>query len=124
MDSLPNVTFVRGDFLQQNTIDKIQIELNNQKANVILSDMAHSTCGIKKIDHLKIMNIAESVVGFSQTFLKPNGSLVIKIFHGESEQKFIKDLKKMFSEVHWFKPMSSRKESTEIYIVCKQYILR
>jgi 23S rRNA (uridine2552-2'-O)-methyltransferase len=122
MDPLPNVEFLSGDFSDENTIQKIKSLLGREKTNAILSDMAPKTCGIKKVDHIRIMSLAEEVFEFSKMFLEKGGALVIKMFHGGTEKNLLNDLKTCFKNVYHFKPNSSRKESVEVYIVASNFL--
>lgn len=117
MEPISNVDFFMGDFLEENTINTLKQQLNDQKANVILSDMAPKTCGIKKIDHIRIMNLIEEVFEFSKMFLADGGTMVVKVFQGGTETSLLLELKKFFNKVTHFKPESSRKESVEMYLI-------
>lgn len=116
-EPIPNVDFIKGDFLEESVIEKIKSLLNGQKADVIMSDMAPNTCGIKKVDHLRITNLIEEVFNFSKTVLKPEGNLVLKTFQGGASNQVFAEINKAFKKVTYFKPNSSRKESPEIYLI-------
>ena len=117
MDPLPNVEFIKGDFLDQENISKINTLLNGKKADIIMSDMAPSTCGIQKVDHIRIMNLIEEVFEFCKESLEIGGTMVVKVFQGGAEQNFLKELKTYFQKIQHFKPKSSRKESPETYLI-------
>ena len=117
-----NNFFIKSDFINNNIVSNIQ-KIHKKKFNLILSDMSPNTTGHKHTDHLKIINIAQEVLKFSKSNLSNNGSMIIKIFHGSDEKLFVKELKKNFLIVDFFKPNASRKESSEIYIVCLKYKL-
>ena len=121
MNPLPNVEFIQGDFLDENCINIINEKLNNSKIDVILSDMAPNTCGIQKVDHLRIMNILEHVYEFAKITLNNGGTLVAKVFQGGAFNEINNKIKKDFKQVFNFKPKSSRKKSTELYIICKGF---
>ena len=118
IDQLNNVDFICGNFLEQNNIDKIITMLDGKLADVIMSDMSPSTCGIQKIDHIRIMALIEEVFEFCKTVLSDNGVMISKVFQGGAEVEFLKCVKKSFERVYHFKPKSSRKESSEMYLVC------
>ena len=118
---IPNVDFIKGDFLEEANIEKIKHLLKDQKADVIMSDMAPNTCGIKKVDHLRIMNLIEEVFNFCKIVLKPGGNLVFKTFQGGTSGELFSDIKKSFKKVTYFKPNSSRKESPEMYLIAIGY---
>ena len=118
MDMLDNVEFICGDFTNQSVVDKL---LNIARVDVVLSDMAPNTCGIKSADHLRIMELARQAFDFAQMVLTDGGNFVTKIFQGVEETDFVKTLKPRFKTVKYCKPSASRKESVEIYIVAKGF---
>ena len=121
MPPLSNVEFIKGDFTDDLVIQKINQHLQNQKVDVILSDMAPNTCGIKQVDHLRIIGLLETVYDFSKLSLKLGGTLVVKVFQGGAFGKLLTNIKKHFTIVNHFKPLSSRKESCELYLIAKDY---
>lgn len=120
MDSILNVTFVQGDFTEHKVADDLLNMCGNQ-IDVVLSDIAPSTCGIAKIDHLRIMMLLEEVFNFCKVCLKPGGVLVAKVFRGGAEQGLLHELKKVFKKISHFKPESSRQESSEIYLIALDF---
>lgn len=126
MPSLPNVNFVCGDFLEQQSLDKITFLMDGKLANVVMSDMAPNTCGIQKIDHIRIMVLLEEVFLFCKLALNESGVMIAKVFQGGATAEFLNEVKKLFQRVYHFKPKSSRKKSTELYLVCigfKRYLV-
>ncbi|MDB9760376.1 RlmE family RNA methyltransferase [Pelagibacteraceae bacterium] len=117
MDKLKNVFFLNNDFEKEKTHDKIY-KIFNEKIDVIISDMAENTTGNKTIDSIRTNNLAADVVNFSSKMLTNKGTMVCKLFMGEDFLE-VKDLaKKIFKNVDFYKPQSSRSESKETYIVC------
>ena len=121
MDPIPNVDFIKGDFTDELNMKKLEELLPDKKADVVMSDMAPNTCGIKKVDHLRIMGLLEIVYDFCKNILNPGGTMIAKVFRGGAENEFLNELKKHFSKIIHFKPNSSRKESPEIYIIAMGY---
>jgi 23S rRNA (uridine2552-2'-O)-methyltransferase len=121
MDSIDCVHFIEGNFLHESCVLEIKKANNFRKIDVIMSDMAPSTCGIKKIDHLRILELARSVFDFSLYNLEAGGSMIIKIFQGGTEAKLLSEIKKRFKIVRHFKPESSRKSSSEMYLVATNF---
>ncbi|MDR1475990.1 MAG: RlmE family RNA methyltransferase [Holosporales bacterium] len=119
---IPNVQFIQGDFLNQSTLNLIKDAIGESEINVILSDMCPNTCGIKKIDHLRIINIFEEVTYFAKNHLKTGGSLVVKVFQGGAEKNTLTDIKMHFRKISHFKPKSSRKQSPELYLIATGFI--
>jgi len=116
-----NFVQITGDFTKKDVIDKIEIELG-WSADVILSDAAPKLTGIKDIDQLKSIDIAENVLKISDSILKIGGNMVVKIFQGEGFEEYLKKVKKEFKIVKTTKPPSSKKGSMEMYLIAmKKY---
>ncbi|HAW33347.1 MAG TPA: 23S rRNA methyltransferase [Alphaproteobacteria bacterium] len=105
------------DFLDDRAPDVLKEMLGGRKADVVLSDMAPNTTGMKDIDHLRIMGLLETAYAFACEILNPNGVFVAKIFQGGTEQNLLNEKKKKFKVVKHAKPPASRKESSEFYVV-------
>lgn len=90
--------------------------------DVVLSDMAPNTCGIKSVDQERSMELCRMAASTAQRMLKKNGKLLLKIFHGPELKQFTNELKKLFKNVQLVKPDSSRSDSSEIFILCTEYI--
>jgi 23S rRNA (uridine2552-2'-O)-methyltransferase len=112
--------FIRGDFTDENIHLKI-IEKLDGKANAIISDASPSLSGIKNIDHLRSMDLAESVTEIAYKILAKNGNLLIKVFQGEEFKDLIDKIRKKFKVLKTTKPSSSRKKSSEMYIIGLKY---
>ena len=118
MKLIDNTIQIIGDF----TNSKIQNQIKNQlnkKAEVIMSDMAVNTTGIKNLDSIQTGELCKEAMLFSSDIVSPNGFFISKIFMGNSFNEIVALGKKIFKEVRVFKPLSSRKESKESFIVCK-----
>ncbi|MBM3610002.1 MAG: RlmE family RNA methyltransferase [Alphaproteobacteria bacterium] len=120
MDPIQGTTLILGDFTEEETVNSIKTLLNGP-VDLVLSDMAPSTTGHKKTDHLRIIGLIESAFFFAQEVLKEDGCFVAKVFQGGAESSFLKVLKKSFGSVKHFKPNSSRKESSELYLVAQNF---
>ncbi|MBO4519724.1 MAG: RlmE family RNA methyltransferase [Alphaproteobacteria bacterium] len=105
------------DFLDDSAPDVLKEMLGGHKADVVLSDMAPNTTGMKDIDHLRIMGLLETAYAFACEILNPGGAFVAKIFQGGTEQNLLNEMKKRFKVVKHAKPPASRKESSEFYVV-------
>ena len=105
------------DFLDDSAPDVLKEMLGGHKADVVLSDMAPNTTGMKDIDHLRIMGLLETAYAFACEILNPDGVFVAKIFQGGTEQNLLNEMKKRFKVVKHAKPPASRKESSEFYVV-------
>ena len=89
------------------------------KADVVLSDMAANTTGIKNIDSIYISELCKEAMLFSKEMLNYNGKFVSKIFMGSTFNEIVTNAKLIFKDVKVFKPKSSRKDSKENFIICK-----
>lgn len=117
IDPMPGVLFLQSDFTDNKTHQWIKDQLNGGLVDVVLSDMAANTTGHKATDHLRIMNLCEDTYHFAIESLKPGGHFITKIFRGGTEAALLQEIKKHFKKVKHFKPSSSRKESSEFYLV-------
>lgn len=105
------------DFLDDSAPDVLKEMLGGHKADVVLSDMAPNTTGMKDIDHLRIMGLLETAYAFACEILNPDGAFIAKIFQGGTEQNLLAEMKRNFTSVKHAKPPASRKESSEFYVV-------
>ena len=118
MDPIDGVIFIKSDFLSENLSGKIKSNFK-AKIDLILSDMAENTTGIKNLDSIRTNNLAYEVLNFSLNIIKSDGVVVSKLFMGEDFEKVKVFAKNKFIKVNFFKPNSSRKDSKETYIHCK-----
>ena len=118
MEEIVNTIQIKGDFTEINSQEKIK-ELFKSKVDVVVSDMAVNTTGIKDIDAIYTGELAMEAMNFSKEMLVKEGRFVSKIFLGSSFNEIVALGKKIFKEVKVFKPKSSRKESKESFIICK-----
>ena len=118
MEEIDNMIQIKGDFTEIESQDKIK-SFFKSKIDVIVSDMAVNTTGIKDIDAIYTGELAMEAMKFSKDMLVKEGRFVSKIFLGSSFNEIVALGKKIFKEVKVFKPKSSRKESKESFIICK-----
>ncbi len=111
------IAFYKEDFLKFNFTN-----LKN-KFDLVLSDVAPNTTGHQSTDHLRISQLIYEVIDRLEIILKKQGSFIFKIWKGEEEKEIIKMLKKIFDKVEYFKPKSSRQESSEIFIISRGFRL-
>lgn len=116
MEEILGVTFIKKDFYDADAADLIRYSLNGN-ADVVVSDMAANTTGHASTDHIRIIDLCERTLDFALTILKPGGHFVAKIFRGGAEKHILDKAKLNFTTVKHFKPSSSRKESTEFYLI-------
>ena len=118
MEPISNTIQIRGDFTQSETQQKIKSKLND-KVDVVMSDMAVNTTGIKNIDSIQTGELCKDAMIFSKDILSKDGFFISKIFMGASFNEIIDLGKKLFKDNRVFKPKSSRKDSKESFIICK-----
>ena len=118
MEEIENTIQIKGDFTDSDSQEKIK-SLFKSKVDVVVSDMAVNTTGIKDIDAIYTGELAMEAMNFSREMLVKEGRFVSKVFLGSSFNEIVALAKKLFKEVKVFKPKSSRKESKESFIICK-----
>ena len=118
MEKIENTIQIKGDFTETKFQEKIKSYFRS-KVDVVLSDMAVNTTGIKDIDAIYTGELCKEAMLFSKEILVKEGRFVAKIFLGTSFNEIISLGKTIFKEVKVFKPKSSRKESKESFIICK-----
>ena len=119
MEPIGSSIQIHGDFTESKTQEVIKNNLNT-KIDVVLSDMAVNTTGIKNIDSIQTGELCKEAMYFAKEILKENGYFISKIFMGGTFNEIVAEGKKFFKEVKVFKPKSSRKDSKESFIICKK----
>ena len=118
MEEIINTIQIKGDFTEKSTQDKIK-EYLNKKSDVVMSDMAVNTTGIKNIDSIYTGELCKEAMIFSKDVISEKGFFISKIFMGGTFNEIVALGKKIYKEVKVFKPKSSRKDSKESFIICK-----
>ncbi len=118
IDPIDNVFQVKGDFTQISNQELIKNHFNS-KIDVVLSDMAENTTGNKNVDDISAGELCKKAMSFAKEILNKNGIFVSKIFMGSSFKEIISESKSIFKETRVYKPMSSKKDSKESFIICK-----
>ena len=119
MEPIGNTVQIHGDFTEQEIQDEIKKHIND-KVDVVMSDMAVNTTGIKNIDSIQTGELCKEAMLFAKDILEVNGYFVSKIFMGSTFNEIVAEGKKYFKEVKIFKPKSSRKDSKESFIICRK----
>ena len=118
MEKISNTIQIKGDFTEKDTQNHIKSYLN-KKADIVMSDMAVNTTGIKNIDSIQTGELCKEAMIFSKEVISEKGIFISKIFMGSTFNEIVALGKKIFKEVKVFKPKSSRKDSKESFIICK-----
>lgn len=117
MEPIDGVDFILGDFREQEVLDELEQLLAGQKVDLVLSDMAPNLSGIAVADAARIEHLNELALDFAREHLRPDGTLIIKTFHGRGYAQIVEAFKRQFRRVQARKPESSRDRSSETYLI-------
>lgn len=118
LSGLSNVRVYQQSIFDVSDLSQLGVE---GQFNVVLSDMAPSTTGIKSVDQARSLDLVESVFGLLPKFLAPGGNFVIKVFESQDAQNYLKAQKSLFNEFHYLRPKSTRSVSKEFFVIGKQF---
>ncbi len=121
MDQLAQVDFIQGDFQEDAVLEELLQVLNNEPVDLVISDMAPNVTGVKAVDQPKSMYLLELAVDLADQVLKPQGTLLMKVFQGEGFQPLLAELRKRYQKVITRKPDASRARSSEVYLLAKGF---
>ena len=119
MEPIGKSVQIKGDFTEEKTQEEIKNNIKD-KVDVVMSDMAVDTTGIKNIDSIQTGELCKEAMFFAKDLMKENGYFISKIFMGGTFNEIVAEGKKYFKEVKVFKPKSSRKDSKESFIICRK----
>jgi len=117
MDPLENIRFIQGDFTEDEPLAALEAALGGFQADLVLSDMAPNMSGVGAVDQPRAMYLAELALEFVKQRLTPGGSFVVKVFHGEGFDNYVKLTRSIFEKVQVRKPLASRPRSREVYVL-------
>ena len=117
MEPVEGVTFLQGDFREAEMLNRLEAALTGRRADVVVSDMAPNLSGIASADAARIVHLVELAVEFAKNHMKPDGALVVKLFHGGGYDELVKLFKATFRIVKPIKPKASRDKSSETFLV-------
>ncbi|AJQ50456.1 TPA: 23S rRNA (uridine(2552)-2'-O)-methyltransferase RlmE [Pseudomonas putida] len=121
MDSIPDVTFIQGDFTDDAVLQQILAAVGDSHVDLVISDMAPNMSGTPEVDMPRAMFLCELALDLATRVLKPGGDFLIKIFQGEGFDMYLKDVRTKFDKVQMRKPSSSRDRSREQYLLGKGF---
>jgi 23S rRNA (uridine2552-2'-O)-methyltransferase len=121
MDSIPDVTFIQGDFTQDAVLQQILDAVGDSHVDLVISDMAPNMSGTPEVDMPRAMFLCELALDLATRVLKPGGDFLIKIFQGEGFDMYLKDVRTKFDKVQMRKPLSSRDRSREQYLLARGF---
>ncbi|OJV51311.1 MAG: rRNA methyltransferase [Burkholderiales bacterium 68-10] len=117
MEPVEGVTFLQGDFRDDEVLARLTEVVGGQPLDLVVSDMAPNLSGIESSDSARIAHLVELALEFAQNHLKPEGALVVKLFHGSGYSQLVKLFKQHFKLVKPIKPKASRDRSAETFLV-------
>ena len=118
MEKIKNTFQIKGDFSESDSKKQIK-DYFGERVDMVLSDMAANTTGNKNMDSLVTGELCMEAMDFAKEILKIDGKFVAKIFMGSLFNDILLKAKKTFKKVNIYKPPASRKNSKEIFIICK-----
>jgi 23S rRNA (uridine2552-2'-O)-methyltransferase len=121
MAPLPGVRFVQGDFTEQEVYEAILREIGDEKADLVISDMAPNMSGNSSTDQPQAMYLVELALDMASQVLRPGGNFLVKVFQGEGFEEYLKAMRAQFDSVVTRKPDASRARSREVYLLGRQY---
>jgi 23S rRNA (uridine2552-2'-O)-methyltransferase len=117
MDSIPDVTFIQGDFTEDAVLAQILEAVGNTQVDLVISDMAPNMSGLAAVDMPRAMFLSELALDLAGRVLRPGGDFLIKVFQGEGFDVFHKSVRQVFDKVQMRKPLASRDRSREQYLL-------
>lgn len=122
MEPIDGVRFIEGDFREDSVFDQLMETMNNQRADLVISDMAPNISGMGSVDIPRAYYLCELALDLARQVLKPDGGFLVKLFQGEGFDAYNKALKHSFSRVVMRKPRASRPRSREIYALATGFL--
>jgi 23S rRNA (uridine2552-2'-O)-methyltransferase len=119
MEPIEGVQFLLGDFREAEVLAQLELAMQSQQADLVVSDLAPNLSGIDSVDTAQIEHLIELAIEFCQLHLKPEGALVAKVFHGAGYNELLALFKANFKLVKPFKPKASRDRSSETFLIGK-----
>ena len=121
MDAIAGVEFIQGDFREEEPLEQLRELLNGRQVDLVISDMAPNITGTAAVDQPRAMYLCELALAFARESLRPGGGFVVKAFHGEGFEEYVRELRSSFKRVVTRKPKASRPRSREVYLVAGNY---
>lgn len=121
MDSIADVTFIQGDFTEDEVFAQLLDAVGDKQVDLVVSDMAPNMSGVKVADQARAMFLCELALDLAMRVLRPGGDFLIKIFQGDGFDAYLKDIRQNFDKVQMRKPLSSRDRSREQYLLARGF---
>lgn len=117
VESIEGVQFIQGDFNDASVLAELTAALAGRPVDLVLSDMAPNLSGIASSDAARVAHLVELALDFALQHLRPEGALVVKLFHGSGYSQLVELFKRTFRVVRPIKPKASRDRSSETFLV-------
>ncbi|WP_126454600.1 23S rRNA (uridine(2552)-2'-O)-methyltransferase RlmE [Sulfuriflexus mobilis] len=117
MSSLSGVEIIEGDFRDDEVMARLMDTLNNDKVDLVMSDMAPNMSGMSGVDQPRAMYLAELTLDLASKVLREGGDILVKVFQGEGFDDYLRSLRAVFTKVQSRKPKASRPRSREVYLL-------
>lgn len=122
MEPIEGVQFIQGDFREETVLQALEAALklpdgSTRPVDTVLSDMAPNLSGVETVDAARITHLVELALDFAQKHLKPDGALVVKLFHGSGYSELVQRFRQTFLVVKPLKPKASRDKSSETFLI-------
>jgi len=121
MDSIPDVTFIQGDFTEDQVFEEILKAIGDQPVDLVISDMAPNMSGTPAVDQPRAMYLCELALDMATRVLRPGGDFLIKVFHGEGFDDYYRQIREQFDKLLTRKPGASRDRSRETYLLARGF---
>lgn len=119
MDHLGGVTFIQGDFREENVFNQLLEMLQGRRVDVVISDMAPNTSGNSAVDQPRMIYLCDLALDFASKVLDEKGQFLVKVFQGEGFEEYRKSIVKEFTVIRSVKPKASRPRSPEVYLLAQ-----
>lgn len=117
MPPIAGVSFIHGDFREDEALSRLEAALGGEKLDLVLSDMAPNMTGVEAVDRARAMYLVELARDFADAHLVAGGNLLVKMFQGVGSDAYLMDLRRRYAKVQVKKPDASRKRSPEVYVL-------
>ena len=121
MDTVAGSEFVQGDFSEDEIFEQLLAAIEDKQLDLVMSDMAPNLSGVKHIDQPRSMYLIELALDIATKTLRPGGSFLTKVFHGEGFDELFKETRTLFDKVTAVKPSASRSRSRETYLLARGF---
>ena len=119
MQPITGVDFICGDLREEAVLKELRNKLHGKAADLVICDISPNISGVSSHDQARAIELAQLALEYSAQVLKPQGRLLVKVFHGEGFEEFLKAMRSIFKQVISRKPKASRARSSEIYLLGK-----